>query len=107
MYDLVSSKSEFLKGAVMADKIVGKGAASMMVLGGVKAVRTGVICSSALKMLKDNGVKVSFDNEVDHIDNRSKTDWCPLEKRVKDIATPQECWPVIEQFVADLKAGLI
>lgn len=107
LYELVSSKSEFLSGAVMADKIIGKGAAAMIVLGGVKAVSTGVICSSALKMLKDNGVKVYFDEEVDHIDNNAKTDWCPLEKRVKDIATPQDCWPVIEQFVADLKAGLI
>lgn len=107
LYDMVSTKSEFLNGSMMADKIVGKGAAAMMVLGGVKAMRTGVICSSALKMLRDNGVKVYFDEEVDYIINRSKTDWCPLEKRVKDASTAEECWPIIEQFVADLKAGLI
>ena len=58
-------------------------------------------------MLLKNNIQVVFDQEVDHIENRSKTDWCPLEKRVKDCNTAQACWPVIQQFVKDLKNGLI
>lgn len=107
LFELVSEKNEFLNGAIMADKIVGKGAASLMILGGVKAMRTKTICTSALKMLKENGVKVYYDDEVDYIINNSKTDWCPLEKRVKDAESASDCWPIVQQFVSDLKAGLI
>jgi predicted aldo/keto reductase-like oxidoreductase len=107
LYGMVSSNDTFLKNALMADKIVGKGAAALMVLGGVKAMRTNIIAKSAKEMLLKNNIQVVFDQEVDHIENRSKTDWCPLEKRVKDCNTAQACWPVIQQFVKDLKNGLI
>ena len=107
LYGMVKNKDSFLKGASMADKIVGKGAAYLMVLGGIKELRTHVICTPALQLLQKHNVKVTFDEEVDYIINRSKTDWCPLEKRVKECRTPEEAWPVIEQFVHDLLAGNI
>lgn len=107
LYDLVKSNDNFLNGASMADKIVGKGAASLMVVGGIKELRTHIISHSAVQLLQEAGVKVSFDEEVDHIINRSKTDWCPLEKRVKDAPNAQAAMPIIEQFIADMKAGAI
>ena len=107
LYTLVDTKDPLLKGALMADKIVGKGAAALMVLGGIKALNTHAICTSALKLLQDNGIKVFFDEEIDHIETRTKTDWCPLEKRVKDAPTAEDCWPIIVQFISDLRAGLI
>ena len=107
LYGMVKSKDTFLKDASMADKVVGKGAAYLMVLGGIKELRTHVICTPALQLLQKHNIKVTFDKEVDYIINRSKTDWCPLEKRVKECRTPEEAWPVIEQFVNDLLAGNI
>ena len=38
LYDLLTREPEFLKGALIADKVVGKGAAALMILGGIKAV---------------------------------------------------------------------
>lgn len=107
LYDLAESDEPFTHGAILADKIIGKGAAALAILCGIKTVRTHIICTPAIQMLKGNGVKVIFDEEVDHIINRTKTDWCPLEKRVKACKTAEECMPIIRQFVVDLKAGRI
>lgn len=99
LYELNKNNNSFLKDSRVADKVIGKGAAALIVLGGAKDVRTHVICSSAKELLQQNGIQVVFDEEVDHIINNSKTDWCPLEKLVKDCKTADECWPIIEKFV--------
>lgn len=106
LYDLLSEGGGKLKGALVADKIIGRGAAAMMVLGGVKAVNTHTISTPALQMLRNGGVKVYFDTEVDYIENRRKTGQCPLDSRLQNLTDPKECWPVIQQFVADLRAGV-
>ncbi len=36
LYDLYQADSAFMKGAAIADKVIGKGAAALMVLGGFK-----------------------------------------------------------------------
>ncbi len=107
LYQLAESGDGFTQGALLADKIIGKGAAALAIVCGVKTIRTHVICTSALEMLKKYNVKTIFETEVDHIENRTKTDWCPLEKRVKECATAEECMPIIRQFIADLEAGKI
>ena len=40
LYDLYQADSAFMKGAAIADKVIGKGAAALMVLGGFKTVET-------------------------------------------------------------------
>lgn len=107
LFGLAEKNGQFTQGAILADKIIGKGAAALAIQCGIKTVRTHTICTSAIRMLKENDVKVIYDEEVDHIINRSKTDWCPLEKRIKDCKTQEECMPIIRQFVTDLKAGKI
>ena len=73
-----------LRGACVADKVVGKAAAALMVLGGVsEAVTHGVL--------------------VNHIENRSHTGWCPLETACRDCATAEDCLVAIKAFVAAMK----
>jgi ferredoxin len=101
LHDLVAKKDEILKGGYIADKIVGKGAASMMVKGGIKALRTHVISQSALDLLKQHNITVHYDTVVETINNRSNTGMCPVETRVKDCTTIDECWEKIQQFVKE------
>ncbi len=103
LYDLVKTQEPFLKNAKIADKIIGKGAASLIVLGGFSEVFTHTISTSAKEMLQSRGIHVTFDAEVDYIINNSKTDWCPLEKRVKDCKSAEECFPVVEKFIQELR----
>ena len=39
LYDLLTQEPDFLKGASIADKVVGKGAAALMILGGIRELR--------------------------------------------------------------------
>lgn len=103
LYDLLQKEPNLLKGATMVDKVVGKGAASLMIVGGIKRLHTTIICTTALEMLNNAGIEVTFDKEVDFIYNISKTDWCPLEKLCKDIKTANECIPIIDNFVKTMR----
>ena len=61
LYDLLVQEPEFLHGAFVADKVIGKAAASLMVLGDVRQVYTRTISQPALRLLQEAGVTVSWD----------------------------------------------
>ena len=99
MYHLVCNEPDFLNDAYIADKVVGKAAASLMIRGGIKALYTKTVSEYALNLLKEHEVAVSFDNVVPNIINRSKTDWCPLEKLCKDETSIDRMFALISDFV--------
>ena len=103
LYDLYHGDREFLKGSSVADKVVGKGAAALMVAGEVKAVYTDVISEPAFKLLDDAGIAVDYKTISPNIINRDKTDICPLEKRCINAETVKDILPIIDGFVAMLR----
>ncbi|MBP5365160.1 MAG: DUF1893 domain-containing protein [Bacteroidales bacterium] len=107
LYNIITSKSGILKDARVADRVVGKGAAVLLAMGGAKEVFTHTISEPALELLKKHGIAVFYDTKTDHIINQAGTDWCPVEKRLKGYDTIEDCWPRIQQFISDLDAGLI
>ncbi|MCD8252903.1 MAG: DUF1893 domain-containing protein [Phocaeicola dorei] len=60
LYSLLKVDAAFLKGAVLADKVIGKAAAALAVLGGVKELYAEVISLSALVLLHEAGVDADF-----------------------------------------------
>ena len=102
LYELLTCGSGFLRGGEVADKVVGRAAAALMLLGGVKRLHTDVISSLALTLFADGGVEVAFDTEVPHIINRAGDGWCPLETRCKDCLTPAECLERIKTFMNEI-----
>lgn len=100
LYDLLVQEPEFLHGASVADKVIGKAAASLMVLGGVREVYTRTISRPALQLLQEAGVMVTCDEVVDHIINRDRTGWCPLEQASRDLHSAKEIFPIIEAFIS-------
>lgn len=99
LFRLVTDEPGFLRGACLADKVVGKGAAALMVLGGVNAVHADVISAPALALLKDSPVKVAFTKSVENVINRRGDGICPIETLCLPCATAAECYPLIEQFI--------
>ena len=91
-----------LDGACVADKVVGKGAAALMILGGVSAVYADVISRAALELLAGAGISAGFGECVDAIINRAATGVCPVETLCRDCATADECLPLIRNFVRQL-----
>lgn len=99
LYDLVTDMPQVLEEALLADKVVGKGAAALMVMGKVAAVHTKVISTPALELLKKHGIPCMYDTEVEHIWNRDKTDFCPVEKRCIPLSKISECYNSISEFI--------
>lgn len=102
LHRLLTTEPELLQGALVADKVVGKGAAALMILGGVEGLYAGVLSRPARDLLVGAGVRTIYDTLVPHIVNRMKTDRCPLEKRCEEAATAEECLPLIEAFIRTL-----
>lgn len=104
LYDLLQNEAEFLRGAWIADKVVGKAAVALMILGGVERLHTGVISTPAVELAAASGMEIAFDEQVPHIINRAKDGWCPLERLCYDAATVGECLERISGFIERMRA---
>ena len=91
LLQLISEQPERLNGAVAADKIIGKSAAAIMIVGGVKEVHTNVICTPARELFETNGVLVFATEEVPIIMNRNQSGMCPMDTQIADIESVEEC----------------
>ena len=100
LYEVYRHHPEWLLRARVADKVVGRGAAALMVLGKVSEVYADVISSPALALFRGAGIPVRFDREVPHIENRDKSGWCPLETACEGLHSASEMYPVIRDFMA-------
>lgn len=99
LYDLLKGDTAFLKGASVADKVVGKAAAALMILGGVKEIYTDLISLPALMLLGDSDIKVHYEHSVPFIQNRDKSGWCPLETICYQEKSPAAMLPLIDGFI--------
>lgn len=99
LYRLFREEPEVLRGASVADKVIGKAAAALLILGGVKEVFVEVVSAPARELFARSGIPLKYGSAVPHIINRTRTDWCPLEKRCYELTTPEACLAQIEEFL--------
>ncbi len=97
---LLNEQPATLKGATAADKVVGKGAAALMVVGGVRELYADVISEPALCLLERHGVYVTCGKRVEQIRNRDNSDLCPIEAACAEAETAEECVERIRAWVA-------
>ena len=74
-----------LGGFSLADKVIGKGVAFLILKAKIKNVYTKIISKPALDLLIKNDIEVYYDLLVENIINRTKTDLCPIEKVVLEV----------------------
>lgn len=92
---MLLSSDRDLRGAVAADKTVGAGAAHLYVLMGVRSLWANVISASAMQILADNQIELSFGECVPHIINRRGDGICPIEMAVAEAKSSQEAYGLI------------
>ena len=85
---LLDHDPEMLDGATIADKVIGKAAAAMVVVGGVKALYAEVMSKTAIPFLKEAGIAYTYGTLVDTI--KEEGDRCQLEKITAPATTPEE-----------------
>lgn len=83
---------ELLRGASIADRVVGKAAALLMLYGGVKEVYADVISAHAAVCLGERCVPFYEGERVPYIVNRTRTGMCPMEKLCLDTNLPHEAY---------------
>ena len=96
---LVKTEPDKLQGAFVADKVIGKAAAALLILGEVDSIYTDLISDRAIELLRKSPVKVSFSEKVSIIMNRSKDNICPMENVCSVVNSPQECYERINEFI--------
>lgn len=86
----------------VADKVVGKAAAYLYCLLGIKHLYARVISQSALDVLTNAQVSVEYDELVPAIRNRANDGFCPMEQAVWNITNPTKALTAIYDALAKL-----
>jgi len=76
--------------ALVVDKVVGRAAAAVCIVGKAKKVHAMIMSVEAASLLKAHGVEASAEKTVSRILNRDLTDGCPMEQTVDGIEDPAE-----------------
>jgi hypothetical protein len=93
---------EALRGAVMADKIVGRAAALMMLYSLPSEVHAGIITIGGRRLLEGGGVRVFYSEEVEAVKVEDGEIYCPFESMVQGISNPEEAYKAIEARMGGL-----
>ena len=100
---LLTEKKGFLKGASVADKVIGKAAALLMVLGEIKEVHTLIISEPAIKVFEKYNIPCYYDKKVERIVNRTGDGLCPMETLCLDVEEPKKAFQKITDFIKTMK----
>lgn len=91
-----------LKGFSIADKIVGKAQAMLIVKAGIKEVYAKVLSKNGESILKKYNINYTYEVLTDQIINHQKTDICPMEKVVKDIDDIERAYIELKEKVTSM-----
>lgn len=73
-----------LKESIIADKVIGKVASSILAVAGVKEIYADVISKFAIPVLEENGIQYEYLKKVEFIKNKENTGMCPMENKYKE-----------------------
>ncbi len=92
-----------LKDAYVADTIIGKAAAMIFSLGGVKGCYGQTTSEGALNWLNEHNISVNYSELTPSIQNRKGDGICPMEETVKDIFDEEEALIALKNKVNELR----
>lgn len=96
---------QMLEGAELADKVIGKAAAMLLVKAKAAYVYGDIMSRGAEEYLIKNGMPYSLGRRVELIQNRTMDGSCPLESAVAAIDALDEGIAAIRQTIARLMAA--
>lgn len=82
--NILKENKDALNGAVVADKIIGKVAASLMTLGKVEKVYAKTLSKFGKEVFDNNNIYYEYNIETEYVINNDKTGMCPMENKFKD-----------------------
>ena len=100
----VATASDLLFGASVADIIVGKAAALLMIFAKVKRVHGRVMSASADELLTRYGVEHDFCTLTKNIINRRGDGLCPMESAVLKVDSPSDAVMALRRQLESMKS---
>ncbi len=88
-----------LKDAIVADKVIGKVAGSLMIAGGVKSVYSKVVSSLIVDKFRENNINLEYEEIIPFIKNKDKTGMCPMEQKFKNEEDIQKIYETVINVV--------
>ena len=86
-----------------ADKVVGKAAAYLYCLLGVRALHAQIISQPALSVLEQHGIPTRYDLLVEGIRNRAGDGPCPMEAATASAGSPAHALELIRSTLEKLR----
>lgn len=99
MLKAVKSFGEQFAHSALADKIVGKAVLLVSLKVGFDSIYAKIISASALDLASKNNITILYDEMVNAIMNRNRTDICPFEKTVISIKDPEEAYRLLSNMI--------
>jgi len=105
--DMVEVLGDGLRGASVADKVVGKAVALLCVFAGVKSIYAVTLGLTAKRVFDDNGVYCEWEGLVENILNAGRTGVCEFEQAVADVSDGEVALVRLTQLRGELAKGLM
>ncbi len=99
-------EKEKLAASCVVDRIIGKAAAMILVLGGAKSVYGEIMSKAAREYLEARDIPCQYGLCVDVITGRTGTGICPIESSVLSIDDPAEGFEALTKRLAELRKAM-
>ena len=105
LLELASSEEGLkkLENALVVDRIIGRAAAMLVVLGKAEYAYGLTMSKSGEEYLIANGIEVKSDRVVDAISDRTGRGICPMERSVMEIDDPVKGYEKLQETLAHLR----
>lgn len=89
-----------IKGCALHDKIIGLGAARIVVYSGlINELCSQVISTKAIQYLMKNKISFELREAVENIMNKEKTDICPMEQKAMKIKNDEKFFKTVKKIL--------
>jgi hypothetical protein len=100
---LYHQEREKLKGNCVVDRIIGKAAAMILVLGGARAAYGEIMSAAACAYLAERGIPFQYGEYIEVVTNQAGTGMCPIEDSVIAIDSPEEGRAAMARRIEELR----
>ena len=101
----IQELGERLKGASVADRVVGKAIALLCLCSEVDWVYGAVMSEAAKELLEENGVHAEWGELIESVLDECKSATCPFERLAAGISDPEEAYKKLKALQDSLKKG--
>lgn len=102
--EILALEDGFFKGAVVADRVIGRAAALLLSKGKIQALHANVLSAHAEDALGVKGIPFSYDEKVPYIINRTGDGMCPMEAATLGEIDEEIAYVSVKKKIAELMA---